>query len=180
METFHLVSKITAKHLYARLKGKSGVTEPVVEKKKAEKSSASRPKIDLKPETPAAEPPKAPEVNPFADSVPFAESSPYERMEEVSLEQLLSEGRERPATFAGNVPIPLPIDAPIDDVEELGAAEMVVEEPPVAVAVEEEPAPSPGPSIEEQLESLRAQHRAELERILDVLDDLTRSIRSRL
>ncbi len=153
METFHLVTKITAKHLYARLKGKSGVMEPVVEKKKPVKSSASRPKIDLKPETPAAEPPKAAELNPFADSVPFPESSPYERMEEVSLEQLLSEGRERPATFA---------------------------ESPVAVAVEEEPAPSPSLSIEEQIESLRAQHRAELERILHDLDDLTRSIRSRL
>jgi signal recognition particle receptor subunit beta len=185
METFHLVSKITAKHLYARLKGKSGLAEPVVEKKK---SSASRPKIDIKPETPAAEPPKAPELNPFADSVPFPESGPYERMEEVSLEQLLSEGRERPATFHGNVPVPLPIDAPIeapieapiDDVEELGAAEMVVEEPPVAVAVDEEPAPSPGPGIEEQLESLRAEYRAELERILHDLDVLTSSIRSRL
>jgi signal recognition particle receptor subunit beta len=180
METFHLVSKITAKHLYARLKGKSGVTEPVVQKKKPEKSSAARPKIDIKPETPAAEPPKAPDLNPFADSVPFPESGPYERMEEVSLEQLLSEGRERPATFAGNVPIPVQIDAPIDDVEELGAAEMVVEEPPVAVAVEEEPAPSPSPSIEEQIESLRAQNRAELERILHDLDVLTSSIRSRL
>ena len=120
----------------------------------------------------------------FADSVPFAESSPYERMEEVSLEQLLSEGRERPMTFSGNVPVPLPIDAPIDvpidDVEELGAAEMVVEESPVAVAVEEEPASSPSLSLEQQIESLRAQHRAELERILRDLDDLTRSIRSRL
>ena len=181
METFHLVSKITAKHLYARLKGKSGVMEPIVEKKKSEKSSASRPsasrpKIDIKPESPAAEPPKALDVNPFADSVPFPESSPYERMEEVSLEQLLSEGRERPMTFSGTVPVPVPID----DVEELGAAEMVVEESPVAVAVADEPAPSPSASIEQQIESLRAQHRAELERILHDLDDLTSRIRSRL
>ena len=183
METFQLVSKITAKHLFARLKGKSGVMEPIVEKKKPQKSSASRPKIDIKPESPAVEPPKAPDVNPFADSVPFAESSPYERMEEVSLEQLLSEGRERPMTFSGNVPVPVPID----DVEELGAAEMVVEEPPVAVAVEEEPAPSSSPNLEvrvreleQQIESLRAQHRAELERIVSDLDELTRGIRSRL
>src|ERR1043165_6304650 len=186
METFHLVSKITAKHLYARLKGKSGTMEPVVEKKKPEKSSASRPKLDIKPEAPAA---KAPEVNPFADSVPFPESSPYERMEEVSLEQLLSEGRERPATFAGNVPVPVPID----DVEELGPAERV-EDAPVAVAVEEpppaieeppqmEPASDDGArvhALEQQIESLRAEHRAELERILGQLTDLTNSIRSRL
>ena len=123
---------------------------------------------------------------PFADSVPFPESSPYERMEEVSLEQLLSEGRERPMTFAGNVAVPVPLD----DVEELGAAEMV-EESPVAVAVEEEPAPAPAVSgeeqlqirvreLEQQIESLRAQHRAELERILSQLSDLTDGIRSRL
>lgn len=184
METFHLVSKITAKHLYARLKGKSGTMEPVVEKKKPERSSASRPKIDIKPDVPAAA--AAPEVNPFADSVPFAESSPYERMEEVSLEQLLSEGRERPATFAGNVPVPVPID----DVEELGAAELVEEAPvAVAVAVEDvDQAPALVPvaleirvrELEEQIESLRAEHRAELDRILTRLSDLTDGIRSRL
>jgi len=187
METFRLVSKITAKHLYARLKGKSGTVEPVVEKKKPEKSSASRPKLDIKPEAPAAAA-VAPESNPFADSVPFPESSPYERMEEVSLEQLLSEGRERRATFAGNVAVPVPID----DVEELGAAEMV-EDAPVAVAVEDGgQAPSPVVAsdsahleirvreLEQQIESLRAQHRAELDRILAQINDLTDGIRSRL
>jgi len=176
METFHLISKITAKHLYSRLKGKSGVMEPVVEKR----VSASRPKIDLKPEAPPEpkiEAPKEPDVNPFADSVPFPESSPYERMEEVSLEQLLSEGRERPATMHGNVPVPVPLD----DVEELGPAEMV-EDAPVAVAVEEQP---PGLEIrvrelEQQIESMRAQHRAEIERILSDLGDLSNTIRSRL
>jgi len=188
METFRLVSKITAKHLYARLKGKSGTMEPVAEKKKPEKSSASRPKLDIKPEAPAAAAAVAPESNPFADSVPFPESSPYERMEEVSLEQLLSEGRERPATFAGNVAVPVPID----DVEELGAAEMV-EDAPVAVAVEYGgQAPSPVVAsdsnhleirvreLEQQIESLRAQHRAELDRILAQINDLTDGIRSRL
>jgi len=185
METFHLISKITAKHLYGRLKGKSGVAEPV-EKKKSERAPAPvRPKLDIKPEPAAAAPAApvaestAPEINPFADSVPFAESSPYERMEEVSLEQLLSEGRERPATFAGTVPVP------IDDVEELDAAALV-EEAPVAVAVEEPP-PAPGPSLEirvreleDQIESLRAEHRADMERILRGLDELTNSIRTRL
>jgi len=105
-------------------------------------------------------------------------------MEEVSLKQLLSEGREWPATFAGNVAVPVPID----DVEELGAAEMV-EDAPVAVAVEEEPAPVAADSahleirvreLEQQIESLRAQHRAELDRILAQINDLTDGIRSRL
>src|SRR5207248_88112 len=82
METFQLISKITAKHLYNRLKGKSGTTEAVVEKKKPEKAPPPRPKLDVRPE-PAA-PPSPPAINPFAESVPFAESSPYERMEEVS------------------------------------------------------------------------------------------------
>ncbi len=181
METFHLVSKITAKHLFSRLKGKSGVVEPVVEKK----APPSRPKLDLKPEAPPPspepepEPPKQPEINPFADSVPFPESSPYERMEEVSLEQLLSEGRERPATLHGNVPVPVPLD----EVEELGA-EAMVEEAPVAVAVEEPEPPSPLEirvrELEEQIESMRAQHRAEIERILRDFGDLSDSIRSRL
>src|SRR5258708_21162056 len=121
METFHLISKITAKHLYARLQGK-----PVpVEKEKA-KPGTSKAKAEAEPE--------APQVNPFADSVPFPESqvdSSYERMEEVSLEQLLSEGRERPATISGNVAVPL-IDDGLDDVDELGAHELVpIEEPAV-------------------------------------------------
>jgi signal recognition particle receptor subunit beta len=185
METFRLVSKITAKHLFNRLKGKGGISEPAERKKKPEKSA--RPKIDLKPEAPAE--PVTPEANPFAESVPFPEASPYERMEEVSLEQLLSEGRERPATFAGNVPIPVPMD----EVEELGAAEMV-EESPVAVAVEEEPHPVVVGTmtadaaqlevrvreLEQQIESLRAEHRAEIDRILRGLDELTSGIRSRL
>src|SRR5207237_612847 len=75
--------------------------------------------------------------NPFAESVPFPESqidSSYERMEEVSLEQLLSEGRERPATMSGNVP--LPVD--LEDVEELDAEAMVTVDD-TAVAVMEEP-----------------------------------------
>src|SRR3954452_1580975 len=122
METFHLVSKITAKHLYARLQGK-----PVpVEKTKPIAAMKAEP-----------EPEPAPAVNPFADSVPFPESqvdSSYERMEEVSLEQLLSEGRERPSTISGNVAVPVDMD----DVEELDAdAMMPIEE--TAVEVVDEP-----------------------------------------
>ena len=141
METFKLISKITAKHLLSRLKG--GKTEP-------KKPSVSVPKVEVKapePEVPASpaeslldNEPLAAAPNPFADSVPFADSAPveadYEKAEEVSLEQLLAEGRNRPSTFAGNVALPLG-----DEVEELGAEELL--DAPVAVAVMDEPAPAP-------------------------------------
>jgi len=201
METFHLVSKITAKHLYARLQGK-----PLpLEKEKAKPAAAS--KAETKPEP---EPEPAPQINPFADSVPFPESqmdSSYERMEEVSLEQLLSEGRERPATLSGDVAVPViddalddavddALDDAVDDVEELHAAELLpAEETATAVAVldETEPQPAAGDgdgrvasleqqvqSLESQLDSLRAGHRAEIEEILRGLESLTSSLRRKL
>jgi signal recognition particle receptor subunit beta len=184
METFHLVSKITAKHLYARLQGK-----PIpVEKEKAKPAAAA--KSEPKPEAEAPE-------NPFADSVPFPESqvdSSYERMEEVSLEQLLSEGRERPATISGDVAVPVideaveeHVEEPVEEIEELDAAELVPAEEP-AVAVVEEPEPPPADdrvavleqqvhSLELQLESLRSGHRAEIESILNDLESLTSKLR---
>jgi len=191
METFKLVSKITAKHLYARLKGKP---EPI-ERKKAEKAEKP-PKIEVK-ETPAAAAPPpvaAPEaeINPFGDSLPFPDngSGGYEKAEEVSLEQLLSEGRERPATIGGSVPIPIVPMA--DDVEELGAEELV-EEAPIAVAIEEEPAPAvmiggDGSAalevrvreLEEQIRTIRAQHREQLEQLLNDLNRLTETVRAQL
>jgi signal recognition particle receptor subunit beta len=174
METFQLVSKITAKHLYARLKGKPAPVEKA--------KPVTTEKIVARPE-PEPEP-AAPQVNPFADSVPFPKSpidSSYERMEEVSLEQLLAEGRGRPATMSGNVPLPdLTVD--LDEVEELAAEEMMpVEETPVAVAVDE---PAPGDDrtanlekqvqlLESALESMRADHRGEIEEILRDLGALT-------
>src|SRR5947207_5059274 len=99
METFKLVSKITAKHLMNRLKG-GGKSEPA---KKATPKKAAAAKAAPQPELLPA---------PFADSVPFPDSpmaSGYEKMEEVSLEQLLSEGRERPSTLSGTVPIPIDV-----------------------------------------------------------------------
>jgi signal recognition particle receptor subunit beta len=199
METFHLVSKITAKHLYARLQGK-----PVpLEKEKAKPAAAS--KAETKPEP---EPEPAPQINPFADSIPFPESqmdSSYERMEEVSLEQLLSEGRERPATLSGDVAVPViddavdeavddALDDAVDDVEELHAAELLpADETAAAVAVLHEPEPAAGDgdgrvasleqqvqSLESQLDSLRAGHRAEIEEILRGLESLTSNLRRRL
>jgi hypothetical protein len=186
METFHLVSKITAKHLYARLQGK-----PIpVEKEKTRPVAAMR-------EPEAAEP----QVNPFADSVPFPESqvdSSYERMEEVSLEQLLSEGRERPATISGDVAVPVieeeveelgeePIEEPIEEIEELDAAELVpAEEPAVEVIEEPEPAPADDRvavleqqvhSLELQIEAIRSGHRAEIESILNDLESLAAKLR---
>jgi signal recognition particle receptor subunit beta len=124
METFKLVSKITAKHLFARLKG--GKSEPV------KKAPVARPVPKAAPEPePEPEPaesmldnePMAEAPNPFADSVPFPDATPvtdYEGAEEVSLEQLLAEGRTRPMTISGDVAVPA-----MDDVEELDAAQLV-------------------------------------------------------
>jgi len=171
METFHLVSKITAKHLYARLQGKPIPVE------KAKPAAAA--KVEAQPE-PEPEP-EQPSLNPFADSVPFPESpvdSSYDRMEEVSLEQLLSEGRERPSTMSGNVAIPVDLD----DVEELDAEAMVsIEEP--AVAVMDEPDDRVASleqkvnSLQSELDSLREEHRVEIEEILRDLGDITARLR---
>ncbi len=193
METFRLVSKITAKHLFNRLKGK-----PAEEKKKpapmakpreeAKKVRAPEPEPEPAPE-PVAD--AAPVMNPFADSVPFPESVPdqaYERMEEVSLEQLL-EGRERPATFAGNIAVP------IEEVEELAADELVPHEEPAAVAVMDEPEPALHAAadngrvleleeevmrLRSQLDALRDQNRAALEDVLQQLAMLSDQVRARL
>ena len=141
METFKLVSKITAKHLFTRLKG--GKNEPVkkaVPAKAAPKARAAEPKPEREPEAEPAEAmldnePMAEAPNPFADSVPFPDATPssdYEGAEEVSLEQLLAEGRSRPSTISGDVAVPY-----VEDVEELGADQLV--DSPVAV-MDEAPA----------------------------------------
>jgi signal recognition particle receptor subunit beta len=161
METFKLVSKITAKHLINRLQGKPGSrSEPRSDAKKAEpkKITVRAPEAfrTLPPEPPPVEeaepvddsaaftentppdPSAAVNANPFAESVPFdtaVDSGDYEKVEEVSLEQLL-EGRERPATFAGNIAVPF-IE---EEVESLDEHEMIEPEAEVAVAVEEPPA----------------------------------------
>ncbi len=208
METFKLVSKITAKHLLGRLKGKS---EPI---ERAEKRKAAEARVAAKAAAMAIpEPVAEPEINPFADSVPFPESAPlesgYEKMEEVSLEQLLSEGRERPATISGTIAVPI---SDIDEVEELGADEMVaIEEPtPVSVAMpvavmdepevvaaapEPEFEPEPLPSgdgelvaeleaevaaLHERLDLVKKERRAALETILSDLDALAARVRAQL
>jgi len=105
--------------------------------------------------------------------------SSYDGMEEVSLEQLLSEGRERPATMSGNVAVPVDMD----DVEELDAEAMVAVEEP-AVAVMDEPADDrillleqKVNSLQSELDSLREEHRVEVEEILRDLGDVTTRLR---
>jgi signal recognition particle receptor subunit beta len=170
METFHLVSKITAKHLYARLQGKPIPIEKVKPAAKAE------PEPEPQPETEQTS-------NPFAESVPFPESpidSSYDGMEEVSLEQLLSEGRERPATMSGNVAVPVDYE----DVEELDAEALVPAED-TAVAVLDEPVADDRiavleqtvTSLQSELDSLREAHRVEIEEIVRDLGDLTTRLR---
>ncbi|HEX6098972.1 MAG TPA: GTPase domain-containing protein [Thermoanaerobaculia bacterium] len=194
METFKLISKITAKHLFTRLKGGTSVAP----KKTA--APAVTPKVEVRPAPepePESEPlamldnePLAEAPNPFADSVPFPESdvpveADYDRAEEVSLDQLLAEGRTRPATFAGDVPVPAVADD-VDDVDELGA-EHLVEESPVAVAVmEEEPvvfADSRVTELESQIAALEQKLRIRetaLQTILRELDDLRARVSAQL
>ena len=195
METFKLVSKLTAKHLFARLKGGKG--EP-------EKKSRASAKVAVK--QPAAQPEPEPEQdamldneplsaapNPFAGSLgnesPFpdgAAAADYETAEEVSLEQLLAEGRSRP-TFSGTVPVPL------DEIEELGAEELL--ESPSSVAVmEPEPEPvssgEPQASSDARVSELEAQvamlerkvqsQQSVLQAVLQDLDDLRERVSSAL
>ncbi|MEA2166357.1 MAG: hypothetical protein QOK37_4484 [Thermoanaerobaculia bacterium] len=182
METFRLVSKITAKHLYSRLQGK-----PVP----LEKAKSDSPRTGAQSKSEREPAPAAPQqVNPFADSVPFPESqidSSYERMEEVSLESLLSEGRQRTATFSGNVPIPIEVD----EIEEIDSEALVADDAPHEGAHEAAPVAAtmiPDDNgagdrvqlLEEQIDSMRSEHRAALEALLHDLDALTARVREQL
>ncbi|HEX8253989.1 MAG TPA: GTPase domain-containing protein [Thermoanaerobaculia bacterium] len=182
METFKLISKITAKHLLSRLKG--GKTEQPFKKTPAAPVAA---KVAIKqpepePESPAEaildNDPIAEAPNPFADSVPFPDSAPvqadYEKAEEVSLDQLLAEGRTRPSTFSGNVAVP------VEEVEELGAEELL--DTPVAVAVMDEPAPA-GQSLQARVTQLEQQlqiKQTALRTILRELDELRARVAAEL
>jgi len=167
METFKLVSKITAKHLIAKLQGKPTKSETKEDKKKAAKKAAAA----SKKETPAVA--EAPLMNPFADSVPFPESGPieqdYDKMEEVSLEQLL-EGRDRPSNM-GEMAVPFDVGAVAveEDVDSLHEGEMVSlpESPPFGLGEQSVAAPH------------EDSHRiAELEREISVLQDEIARLRS--
>lgn len=157
METFKLISKLTAKHLFARLKG--GKSEPLTKKTPvaAKVEVKEQPQSEMLDNEPLAAPP-----NPFADSLgaqdnPFPEGAAaveadYEAAEEVSLEQLLAEGRSRP-TFSGTVPVPL------EEIEELGAEELMdaeeVEEPEPIETVE--PVEELAPGNDGRIAELEAQ-----------------------
>jgi signal recognition particle receptor subunit beta len=186
METFKLASKVTAKHLLARLKG--GKAEPVKDDKK--KPAKGKEKTAPAPiEEPTPEPLSEPAMNPFADSVPFPESAPlgegYEKMEEISLEQLL-EGRERPETFSGTIPVPLNFDDAVEDVPEDSIVDgpgVAVAEPPVATAVGKKSVASLEADVkrlEAQLSSLRKKHREALDELIKGLSELTEKVRRRL
>ncbi|HVT03036.1 MAG TPA: GTPase domain-containing protein [Thermoanaerobaculia bacterium] len=151
METFKLATKITAKHLITKLQGKpSSRPEPVREEKKKSKIERQREKEPPPPSfdsNTAANETVALSSNPFADSMPTHDtpmSAPfeaggageYEKVEEVSLESLL-EGRDRPATMSGNIPIPVEMD---EVIEELPASDMVDSEEPLSLGFEEPPA----------------------------------------
>ncbi|HEV7765717.1 MAG TPA: GTPase domain-containing protein [Thermoanaerobaculia bacterium] len=180
METFKLISKLTAKHLFARLKG--GKSEPLTKKTPvaAKVEVKEQPQSEMLDNEPLAAPP-----NPFADSLgaqdnPFpageaAVEADYEAAEEVSLEQLLAEGRSRP-TFSGTVPVPL------EEIEELGAEELMhaeeVEEPePIEEVVEtiEEVIPVTDNRIAEleaQVASLENKLQSRDSALQDILRDL--------
>lgn len=193
METFKLISKITAKHLFTRLKAGSTVapkkTATPAATPKVEVRPAPEPEMEAEPEPLAMldNEPLADAPNPFADSVPFPESdvpveADYDKAEEVSLDQLLAEGRSRPSTFSGDLPLP----AVDDEVEELGD-EHLVEETPVAVAVlDEEPvvfADSRVAELESQIAALEQKLRIReiaLQSILRELDDLRARVSAQL
>src|SRR6266536_3036843 len=82
METFKLVSKITAKHLYNRLKGKP---EPIDRKKPEKAAKHAKPKTIAGTKKVPHLPPPEPEVSPFGESIPFPEAAnplgAYEKME---------------------------------------------------------------------------------------------------
>jgi len=204
METFRLISKITAKHLFARLKG--GETKPP---KKKGAAPPATPKVHVKP-APAPEPveeveeleplamldnePPSEAPNPFADSVPFPDdtapvAADYDAAEEVSLDQLLAEGRSRPTTLSGDVAVPVIEDD--EEVEELRPEQLVE---PATVAVMDEPEPATATEqvvfasghveeLEAQIAALRQKlqiRQTALETILRELDDLRARVSAQL
>jgi signal recognition particle receptor subunit beta len=206
METFKLVSKITAKHLIGKLGGKSArvdvqMAEPLqfpkqeppkaVESKKKKAPAKAQPVdepswISNAPPDPDA----ALAANPFADtptlgdvSVPFPESDAsigdaYEKVEEVSLETLL-EGRDRPLTLSGNVPLPVELD---EEIAEPIPTAALIEEPELPIA-REEPKPRPAAATpftgDDALEAIHSEIlslRREIETVREEQRDLVKRL----
>ena len=200
METFRLVSKTTAKHLLDRMKGKKAPAEQINEEATVnpQPEAAAEP---LSERSEAASPP--PHENTFVEdsgvedtlieesaeeSAPF--ETDYDRMEEVSLDELL-EGRDRPLTLSGNVPLPYGSE---DDVEELLSGDLFEDSssPDLAGNVENDSLPALsdealGGELQQEIEFLHSQiaqlqseHQETLDTIARTLQELTNLIRSRI
>jgi hypothetical protein len=129
----------------------------------------------------ASFPTEAPEeaASPFPDS-----DGEYEKVEEVSLEQLL-EGRERPATMSGNIAIPV-LEEPAEVLEEVEEVEEL--EPAIAV-LEPEDVPEPVASadtaalvdevaqLRAEVDAMREEQRRIVESLQRVVTELTSLLR---
>jgi signal recognition particle receptor subunit beta len=178
METFKSISKITARHLVNKVKGKPSSARAIgrIDPEEARKAAASQvplpePEPEMEPAaigeiTPGqsvdvAENPFAATFEPDAAVAPFDEAAmtaDYDAAEEVSLDQLL-EGRERPATFSG-IAVPIPDDH-VDEVEEVDE----IDEVPTAEAAD---------NLDDELSLLRS----EIERLKHEKEQLREGLRS--
>jgi signal recognition particle receptor subunit beta len=112
---------------------------------------------------------------------PDAPGEEYERVEEVSLEQLL-EGRERPATMSGNIPIPV-FEEP-EEAEDLEPAVAVIDtdDSPVA-GYRDDTSPSITASaaeiaqLREEVDAMREEQRRIVESLQRVVNELTTLLR---
>lgn len=118
--------------------------------------------------------------SPFPDTP----GSEYERVEEVSLEQLL-EGRERPATMSGNIPIPVPAFEEPEEVEDLSPSISVVDDgvETVTEGFSDGTAPSIGASAAEiaqlraEVDAMREEQHRIVESLQRVVNELTTLLR---
>lgn len=143
MDTFKLVSKLTAKHLVNKVKGKPRrpsrgrileQTPAASPGSETETDEVATPAQDDGAEQGEFAVGSAADAGPFGDA---AVNADYERVEEVNLEELL-EGRPRPATFAGDIAVPIEDGDTGDDdeIEPLAAEEILPEADDSEVSVE--------------------------------------------
>jgi hypothetical protein len=212
METFKLATKLTAKYLITKVQGKPLKRREVAWSPPETPSTLPVASPSAPPHAPVDESPldlpgpeELAEVNPFASSMPFdlssepdssaspfPEATDYEKVEEVSLEELL-EGRERPATMSGLVAVPdLDEPEPIEVIdtdsvvepEEIADADEVdeIEElTPLAVEEVDEVSDFSADEVAElrrQVQELRAEQDRIQETLAKVLSELTGLIRT--
>jgi signal recognition particle receptor subunit beta len=213
METFKLATKLTAKYLMAKVQGK-----PIKKREKAWSPPETPSELPAASAAPPAHVDESPldlpepdefgngvemDANPFESSMPFdlsaepdsgdspfPETNDYEKVEEVSLEQLL-EGRERPATMSGNVAVPVTEEP--EEIEELDFVEPEEIEPAdeveeieelTPIAVEEvEDAPVASASSDEidelrrEIDELRAEQKRVQKTLAKIVKELSGLIR---